>query len=99
MLTALIQGASGVGVGLDTPVKKTVKGDVLALGTRDSDVPPRCAGGLRFSDMVVCRRRFETIYRSHLQGPSSPTTDQLRVRKSEGPSLMEIFSFVLTCVR
>ena len=87
-------------------MKKTVKGDVLALGTRDTDVSAlgthdtdvssRCAGGLRSSSMVVRRRRFETTYRSHLQGPSSPTTNQLHVKslKSEGPSLMEIFSFV-----
>jgi hypothetical protein len=52
-------------------------------------------------NMVVWRRRFETTCRSHLQGPSSPTTNPLRVKplKSEDPSLMGIFSFMLTCVR
>jgi hypothetical protein len=82
-------------------VKKTVNRHVLALSTRDADVPPRCAGGLRSSNMVVSRRRLETTYRPHLHDPSSPTTNPLRVKalKSEGPSLMEIFSFVLTCAR
>jgi len=65
---------------LDTPVKKTVKRHVLVLSIRYTDVPPRCAGGLRSSNMVVCRRRFQTTYRSHLQGPSSPTTNTLRAK-------------------
>jgi len=95
-LTSVCSGS----VRLDTPVKQTVNRHVLALSTRDTDVPPRCAGGLRSSEMEVCRRRFETTHRSHLEGPSSPATNQLGVKslKSEGPSLMENFSFVLTCV-
>jgi len=64
-LTCVFSGS----VRLDTAVKKTVKRHVFALSTPGTDVPPRCAEGLRFSDMVVCGRRFETIYRSHLQGP------------------------------
>jgi hypothetical protein len=87
-------------VRLDRPVQKTVNRHVLALSTRDTNVPPRCAGGLCSSDMVVGRRRFETTCRSHFEGPSSPTTNTRRVKslKSEDPSLMEIFSFMLTCV-
>ena len=82
-LTCVFSGS----VRLDTAVKKTVKRHVFALSTPGTDVPPRCAEGLRFSDMVVCGRRFETIYRSHLQGPSSPTTNPLHVKslKSGGP--------------